>query len=442
MAELLLDILKPTLVLAEDKGPRSLRASAPMLSYITYLTNHTISALKVEESHDLAQKSSSTLISLQAVSKRSHTSVVTSASQHQTLAHILPSLNSCTTELRDAIPKLDAAALRFSSTYHKSGDNDTLLRRKRAMMLSGNSDRLVDVLELPSLLSSAISNPPINYSAALDLNSHTRRLQMLHSGSALITSVYQQADDVVHKMSMDLVMSLQSPSLKLAASIRATSWLRRVLPDLLPIGSTDVQARECALEGLFLVCRMATLVSTLSALEPLKELAIQERIRQERIGNASSWSGGQQTERYLKRYIEIFREQSFTIVSMFKSMFTTSALRDHNSIDVDPLQKPPPILATFPLHLVDMLLDTLHDHLPIVKDQAARDSILAQVLYCAGSLGRLGGDFGLLLAGVGAKNGKLSPEVEWTDVVRRHRMLAGRLESVIGEYKGSKIRVS
>jgi hypothetical protein len=79
-----------------------------------------------------------------------------------------------------------------------------------------------------------------------------------------------------------------------------------------------------------------------------------------------------------------------------------------------------------------MLLETLRIYLPTVKDQAARDSLLTQVLYCAGSLGRLGGDFGLFLATL-----DVGPEAEeeWVEVVKRHRALAGRLESIVGEQR-------
>ncbi len=90
------------------------------------------------------------------------------------------------------------------------------------------------------------------------------------------------------------------------------------------------------------------------------------------------------------------------------------------------MQPLPPAISTLPLHLVEMLLETLRIYLPMVKDQAARESILTQVLYCSGSLGRLGADFGMLLSTIGVS--------EWVDVVKRHRLLAGRLEAVIGDY--------
>ncbi len=196
----------------------------------------------------------------------------------------------------------------------------------------------------------------------------------------------------------------------------------------------------------------------LSALDPLRDLADQETAIRLRDGNSNAstkdaWSVGQQTERYLKRYIEIFREQSFAIVSTYKSIFPsgpeTSASEDlglkFKSIGLksvtapqatptqDPLWPLPSALATFPLHLVGLLTNTLKQYLPNVRDKSSRESLLTQVLYCAGSLGRLGGDFSLLLAELGEESDEEEDNgdgAEWVEVMRKHRVLAGKLESL------------
>ncbi|KAJ4151315.1 hypothetical protein LMH87_012023 [Akanthomyces muscarius] len=180
---------------------------------------------------------------------------------------------------------------------------------------------------------------------------------------------------------------------------------------------------EDSLPAIFLICRFSNLIRTLEALKPLRDLADEERMRQHRAGQ--SWSGGQQTERFLKRFIEVFREHSFNLISISKNAGGGSTSMTGSS--ADNLGSIPPILSAFPVHLVGMLLETLRIYLPVVKDQASRESILTQVLYCAGSLGRLGADFGMLLPSIGV--------TEWPDLVKRHRLLAGRLESVIADYK-------
>ncbi|KAI0839010.1 Dor1-domain-containing protein [Hypoxylon sp. FL0890] len=434
MADLFQELLKPPSSANPNPHSNDKAYTDPVaLEYLSTLASMPLSRIESSEQQSLAQSSHSLLLSLQALSKRSHKSIINSAANHSHLRTALPALAASTNDLTNAIPKLDNEAVRFSTTYNKSGDNEVLNARKRALLLSRNVERLVDVLDLPTLLSTAISTgssaPAANYASALDLNAHIRRLHSLYPDSPLMASVSAQANEAMQAMAKNLIMSLRTPGLKLASALRTTSWLRRVVPEL---DSAGAAGNGGGLGALFLVCRLSTLINMLAALEPLRELAEQERIRQQQKPIGSAWSGGQQTERYLKRYIEIFREQSFAIVSMFKSIFpvptneATSRAGDH---DHDPLQHIPSALSTFPFHLIEMLIETLRIYLPTVKDQPSRDSLLTQVLYCAGSLGRLGGDFGILLATIDVGE---EAEDEWVEVVKRHRLMAGRLESIVG----------
>ncbi|CAK7225063.1 hypothetical protein SBRCBS47491_005764 [Sporothrix bragantina] len=518
MADLLYDLLATAHTSSSSPNPASepLSSSAPALgpadpdalAYLASLAARPLSSLQSEEPLKLSQTSHSLQLALQGLAKKSYQPVLSSATRHESLRTALPQLAASTADLRKSIPALDDEALRFSTTYRAgktttsdtsskrgAGKGDVLARRRQALLLARNVERLVDVLELPPLLASSVATAPVNYASALDLNGHIRRLHALFPDSPLVRSVANEADESMRATAASLVLSLKAPGLKLAASLRTISWLRRVLPDLEaaaaavtsettqaqanaaaaaaahsqnqtqntssgPRAYHDAAAQERALGALFLVCRLATLTATLDALAPLRELADQERSRQKTIGPGHAWSGGQQTERYLKRYIEIFREQSFAIVSMFRSVFPSSGAsasdvlssddgtstlkskysknesntdgKGSGSPEDDPLEALPPALATFPLYLVDMLLDTLREYLPVVRDQASRDSLLTQVLYCAGSLGRLGGDFGLFLATLDVGE---DAEAEWVEVVRRHRQLAGRLESIVGDPK-------
>ncbi|KAI1133496.1 Dor1-like protein [Nemania abortiva] len=433
MADLLYDLLSPALSLGRE--PSSPDPTA--LQYLTSLVAQPLSQLETVEPQTLAHDSHSLLLSLQGLSQRSHKTIISSAESHASLGSDLPALATSIADLKAVIPKLDDAAVRFSTTYHKSADNELLNARKTALLLSRNVERVVDLLDLPTLLSSTIatssSSLTANYASALDLSSHIRRLHVLHPDSSLVSSVSLQADEAMQLMAKNLIASLRSPSLKLTSALRTISWLKRVMPDLNSSGDTSINGtgENGGLGALFLICRLSTLMNLLEALDPLRELADQERLRQQQNPPTSNaWSGGQQTEKYLKRYVEIFREQSFAIVSMFRSIFPPQPSREPSTPDAqDPLQSMPSTLSTFPLHLIEMLIETLRIYLPIVRDQVSRDSLLTQVLYCAGSLGRLGGDFGILLASLDLGE---NLEDEWVEIVRRHRLMAGRLESIAG----------
>ncbi|CRG92493.1 hypothetical protein PISL3812_09554 [Talaromyces islandicus] len=477
MADSILEVLAPHV--DNSNGPASLSTDTTAVKYMNRLTTLSLESLKTTEPQSISHSAHSTLLSLQALSNRSHKAFITSADHLSNLQTLIPSLAREAKVLQNGIPKLDEEAVRFSTRYAKTGENQLLDRRKKAMQLSRNVDRISDILELPALLSTAVSSSSPSsaansgpaagsslstskYSTALDLYSHIKRLQSLYPDSPLIKDIVLQAEDAMKDMTTNLIAGLRTQNIRLAAAMRTVGWLRRVAPELeSPRGKRGSSGPdEGAFGALFLVCRLASLVSTLEALEPLKELADQETKRrtegaaaEQKSSKSSAWSGGQQTERFLKRYIEIYREQSFAIVSLYKNIFTTET-SDNELMAAsisglktkpppkhvkksDPLQTLPPALATFPIHLVQLLTDTLRSYLPNVRDKSSRESLLTQVLYCAASLGRLGGDFSMILTELEAdeedeesEDGKVDVVREWEQVMRKHRDLAGKLEQL------------
>ena len=479
MADPLYELLVPYFDTPASPRPIPSVSDQATAKYLNRLTTLPLASLTSTEPQSLAQSSHSTLLSLQSLSARSNPAIVASSDHISSLRTSLPQLAAEAENLRNEIPKLDEQALVFSEKYNRSAENDVLDRRKQALLMARNVDRLSDILDLPTLLASAISSSTaqgatstVNYASALDLHSHIKRLHLLYQDSELVSSIYQQTEEAMQEMTSNLIASLRSQNIKLAAGMRTIGWLRRLAPEL----DSDSSNREGTLGALFLVCRLATLVSMLSALDPLRDLAEQETATRLRESNATTkkttndaWSGGQQTERYLKRYIEIFREQSFAIVSMYKSIFPSGpdpsvsedlglkfkslGLKSVSAADTtppsqqqqqDPLSPLPSALTTFPLHLVGLLTETLKQYLPNVRDKSSRESLLTQVLYCAGSLGRLGGDFSLLLADLGQDDENADgddEDGEWVEVMRKHRVLAGRLESLAsgsGSVRGGK----
>lgn len=473
MADPLYELLVPYFDTSTSPRPVPSVSDQVTAKYLNRLSTLPLASLTSTEPQSLAQSSHSTLLSLQSLSARSNPAIVASSHHLSSLCTSLPQLAAEAESLRNDLPKLDEQAVAFSEKYNRSAENEVLDRRKKALLMARNVDRLSDILDLPTLLASAISSSTtqgasntVNYASALDLHSHIKRLHLLYQDSKLVSSIYQQTEEAMQEMASNLIASLRSQNIKLAAGMRTIGWLRRVAPEL----DGNSSNRQGTLGALFLVCRLATLVSMLSALDPLRDLADQETAIRLRESNSTAkkstndaWSGGQQTERYLKRYIEIFREQSFAIISMYKSIFPgpdtnpasedlglrfkTLGLRSVSAPQAtaptqqeqDPLTPFPSALSTFPLHLVGLLTEILKEYLPNVRDKASRESLLTQVLYCAGSLGRLGGDFSLLLADLGQDDDEEDPE--WVEVMKKHRILAGKLESLAsggGSVRGTK----
>lgn len=473
MADPLYELLVPYFDTPTSPRPVPSASDQVTAKYLNRLSTLPLASLTSTEPQSLAQSSHSTLLSLQSLSARSNPAIIASSHHLSSLCTSLPQLAAEAESLRNDLPKLDEQAVAFSEKYSRSAENEVLDRRKKALLMARNVDRLSDILDLPTLLASAISSSTaqgasntVNYASALDLHSHIKRLHLLYQDSELVSSIYQQTEEAMQEMTSNLIASLRSQNIKLAAGMRTIGWLRRVAPEL----DGNSSNREGTLGALFLVCRLATLVSMLSALDPLRDLADQETAIRLRESNSTAkkstndaWSGGQQTERYLKRYIEIFREQSFAIISMYKSVFPgpdtnpasedlglrlkTLGLRSVSAPqstvptqqEQDLLTPFPSALSTFPLHLVGLLSETLKEYLPNVRDKASRESLLTQVLYCAGSLGRLGGDFSLLLADLGQDEDE--EDSEWVEIMKKHRILAGKLESLAsggGSVRGTK----
>lgn len=474
-------------------------SSPTVTNYLSHLTTLSLSALSTTEPQSLTKSASSNLFSLQALSSRSHKSVIAASNSLSSLREYLPALNSSATRLRDGVPELDDKALSFSQKYSKANtENAVLDRRKKAMLLSRNVDKVSDILELPSLLATVIASSSssmasssststnANYSQALDLFAHIKRLHVMHPDSSLALSVLREAEEAMKDMTSNLIISLRGQNIRLAAAIRIIGWLRRVAPELATPGllssptksvqssyaySSNTNDTSTSSEGsfgyLFLICRLYNLLNMLQALTPLRDLADQEtqqRLQRQNTSSAQSSPPpsqisqrkpspsiyvhhnspftGQQTGRYLKRYIEIFREQSFATVSMYKNVFPAAS-----ETETDP-RAPPSPLSTFPAHLLALLTETLQSYLPNLTDPSARDSILMQVLYAAGSLGRLGADFSSLLTfallddededgndrdGDAERKEEEDEEQqvpEWIRILKKHRFQSSRLEAL------------
>ncbi|KAJ9615116.1 hypothetical protein H2200_001190 [Cladophialophora chaetospira] len=494
--------------------------------YLSRLVSLRLNDLTTTEPQSLAQSAQSNLLSIQALSSRSHRTTTTSEDHLSTLHASLPQISSSVEKIRHTIPDLDATAVNFASSYSKSRDDSAgeskghalLTARRNAALLARQAEKAQDIMELPSLLRASIaasnnassttssSTSGANYSQALDLFAHIKRLQILYPDSQLVKAVLADAELAMKDMTTNLIASLRSQNLRLAAAIRMIGWLRRVAPELStatsvrtaatlqsPITSTSqfgafsastTSQDEGHFGALFLVARLYTFLSMTEALAPLRDLADQEsqaRRQNAKHGISPSSStnrpqasrktsagynphlAGQQTERYLKRYIEIFREQSFATISMYRNIFPAE---EESSFPKPTTTNPsldltlPSALHSFPLHLVDIFMATLKQYLPNMTDPAARESLLMQVLYAANSLGRLGADFSLLIAelyededgeeevgkaeGIVEEDGadangeaeekekqtRPKPEPEWITVIKKHRVQAARLEAL------------
>ncbi|KAI5787697.1 Dor1-like family-domain-containing protein [Peziza echinospora] len=451
----LLELLAPHLRKRAQDDAEADRILADPVShnYVSRLASLPLGALLTTEPSALRSSAHTLNVSVQSLSSRSHKALIASSRHLSTLPGSVTSIQHSLTSLLSrsnppptgSIAALDSSVHDFTVAFQKD-TSAAIAARNKAHLLSRNLDRVLDILELPALLASSISAG--NYPNSLDILSHVRRLVTLYPNSPTILSISRDCEAHQRAMVSNLISTLTG-SLKLPLAMKTVGYLKRAVPEM----------SECedVSRGIFLVCRLAWVENLFQALDPLRELADEERsqrLRRERRkikrsarGDSTpttSTAGEQHTERYLKRWIEIFREQSFAVISMYRSIFPsiptpqkpkTQQSGEEDEDDEFDTGAPPPPLATFTLHLLSLLENTLTTYLPNIQDRGARESLLTQVLYAAGSLGRLGGDFSKIVASLGVvddggdDNNELDDE-EWVEVMRKHRLLASRLEQL------------
>jgi hypothetical protein len=465
----------PLLELLLPHIPPSATIPSPETStaYLSRLTSLPLSSLQTSERSSLSTTSHTLDLSLQSLASRNHKALISSSTQLSSLSDSVSQLSSSLQDLKSALPDVDSSLHSFTHKYARSTSgtetNPHLSSRNQNQLLNNNLERLLDILQLPSLLHSLIAAQ--NYTSALDALAHVRRLRALYPNSPTVASVHASCESLQRTLTANLISTLRGP-LKLPVAMKTVGFLRRTLG-----GGSD----ERDVRALFLVCRHAYLRSLLDALQPLQALAEEEQ----------ETRGGVQTERFLKRWLEVFREQSFGIISMYRSIFpgsigtgqshssgsatptpppstqqqqqqqqqrpghsrSSSSLSAVLAENEDPDAGPPPDpVAAYEKTLVDMLVAVLKRFLGGVRDRGVRESLLTQVLYASGSLGRLGGEFAGVLAGVEgvfgvaaeeegegerAEDEERRREEEYVAVVARQKVLAGRLEAMaVGRNSG------
>jgi hypothetical protein len=244
-------------------------------------------------------------------------------------------------KLIESIPALEDECRQFGK-----GTAEIQSARKRAVLLQEHEDKLLDVLEIPQLMETCVRNG--YYQEALELSSHVSTLREKHH-AIIVDDVADEANGILQLMTAQLLGVLREP-VKLPALIKAVGYLRK-LQDL-----DDIQLGLAFLSSRLHNYRARFIEIEMDRAEPV---------------------------RYLRRYIDLFREHVFDIISQYTTIFS--------GVTGDQL-------ATFVNLCVDDLSQLVHRYIPrIASDSAAMSSILVQLGYCSLSFARAGLDFSALL---------------------------------------------
>ncbi|KAL7419872.1 hypothetical protein Q5752_005788 [Cryptotrichosporon argae] len=251
------------------------------------------------------------------------------------------------THLLDAVPALEDECRQFTEATAAVQDE-----RAQAMLVQDHQDKLFDLLEIPQLMDTCVRNG--YYQEALELSTHASSLATPYPWNPLVLDVAKEVDGVLQLMLAQLLVLLREP-VKFPSLIKAVNFLRRL---------RKIDEDDLALA--FLIGRAHNYTTHLVAIE---------RDRADVV-------------RYIRKYIDVFREHVFDIISQYGTIFL-----DGNDSALLTLH-----LADFGEHCVKTLVQFVAYNVPrLGADSASLSSILVQLGYCATSFARVGLDFTALI---------------------------------------------
>ncbi|KAK7680555.1 hypothetical protein QCA50_016337 [Cerrena zonata] len=351
-------------LLSSGRPERSgLLTDPPVAEYLSHLTTLQLPSLESEPT-TLASSAAQLTNALTTLCYTSYPTFLSLHSTTSTLSSSLTSLSSSLDSLLSTLPSLESSAKNFAQETRKIQQD----RRKASLVLE-HHDKLYDSLSLPLLLDSCVRNH--NYNEALLLANHASTLAKRFPNNPLVQSVRDECDSRMQAMLGQLLGVLHEQA-KLPALFRAITFLRKM---------EVLDEDELALA--FLAGRSIYLATALKATETEKKGT-----------DEGSDKAKESYSRYLKRYIDVWREGVYDVITQFTTIFIERA----PSTSSEPPSRLSALLTTFATHHLDLLLSALQDTLPQIPDPTLLTSLLTQLTYCANSFARVNMDFRALIS--------------------------------------------
>jgi len=140
----------------------------------------------------------------------------------------------------------------------------------------------------------------------------------------------------------------------------------------------------------------------------------------------------QTPEKYVKRYLEVYREHVFATVGGFDTIFpvddqSSSTRIEANSSRAD-IQVKEQLMAEFLRATVQELRQTMDQVSPLITDKSARSSLWLQMAYCSQSLGRVGAEFWPTIQG----DQTAGTNEEWAEAIQKQRDISRDISQRLG----------
>ena len=187
--------------------------TSPLIQgYLSRLTSSSLSSISHEHA-TLDEERKDLEHQLSRLAKREYHSFVSTASHGDAIASAFEGFDNKVSAVHEKIPPLDEAVTNFNA-FSKS----QIEEREKSRNLLANHDRLLDILEMPSLVSTCVRNG--YFSEAIQLSTHVKRLATLHyTNVPLVQKLSSEVETAMSEMTVRLVGLLKEP-LKLPSALK------------------------------------------------------------------------------------------------------------------------------------------------------------------------------------------------------------------------------
>lgn len=344
--------------------------------YLSYLTSLHLTDLKSEP----AKLNSSSAQLTNVLITLCHTSYPTFLSVHQsvnTLSTSLDAFSSSLDALINVLPVVEQKAKGFLEEV-----KDVQAERKKMKVVVENLGRVEEIVGVGSVVEGCVRSGWYGEAVEVEMRIANLARMLDPDGRGVVWDVKAEVDQRIRSMVGDLLSGLrESGTNKLPVLFKTVGFLRKM-------GVLD----EEEIAQAFLSCRLGCLKRSLEDLDVERRTSgaftpITPSFQQSSV----SASG----ERYLKKYVDVWREGVYDLVSQFTTIFLERPAASPETAEF--LHS---LLTTYTTHLLSVLLGTLEVTLPTVQDPSALNSLLTQLTYCATSFSRIGLDFRWIIGGL------------------------------------------
>ncbi|KAK7468475.1 hypothetical protein VKT23_002984 [Stygiomarasmius scandens] len=371
-------------------------------AYLNHLTTLDLETLIAEPS--ILQTQHHHLTS--SLTSLTHTSYPAFISLHDTTAALTSSLDEFSSAL-DSLINESLPALEESSSSWRDRTDAVLNERRKARVVLEQHDKIRDLLDIPLLIDTCVRNG--YFSEALSLAAHAQSISSSYSTTAeetppfILTSVLSEVHNSMNHMLISLLSTLYEPNRKLPALWKAVNFLRKMEAFKSTAQPGEKENYVDPEEEIALAFLSGRELCLSAALEGCK------RDIMRLVGAGSSTLEERDKEdltRYMKKYIDLWREGVYDILTQYSSIFLEHPESNKSS---DSSANSSELLFSLRALLTAYTSRAFHSHLlPLLSPSltlcnfplSSLPSILTQLTYCATAFARVGMDFRGILGGL------------------------------------------